>query len=89
MSNDGFELMLASPAEYDRLVAEIFHRGKFVALISQERGERQFDVELPGCDVDDSEVLRKVEVHGFVAAIELACRRLSESSKGPTPICGE
>jgi hypothetical protein len=73
----GFEILLASPSDRSGLVAEIYYDGKFVALVTQERGTGQFDVETPGLDVVQHDVIRQVDARGFVAAIDVACERLS------------
>jgi len=72
----GFETMIVSPLDYDELVAEIYFDGRFVALVSQERGKELFDIETPGLDLIEKEVTRKVEAEGFRKAIEEACQRL-------------
>ena len=72
----GFEVVLASPSNYDYLTAEIYFDGKFVALISQERGTDQFDLETPGPGLKEALILRKIDLNGFKNAIELACKRL-------------
>jgi hypothetical protein len=72
----GFETVIASPPEYERLLAEIYHDGLFVAQISQERSEGVFDLETAGPDVVKDMVTRKVDLRGFLRAVEEACRRL-------------
>jgi hypothetical protein len=83
LRNIGFELLLASPPEYERLVAEIYYDGLFVALVSQERGPGLFEVEMPAANVVESEVIRRVDLPGFVAALEKAGQRLSDRSAEP------
>lgn len=73
----GFELLLASPPGYRNLVAEVYFDGKFVALVSQERGDGLFDLEIPGCDLVQTELARRVDLQGFVETLELARDRLS------------
>ena len=72
----GFETVIASPPDYDKLVAEIYYNGLFVALVSQERAEGQFDIETPGADLIEEELIRKVDADGFTKAVEIACQRL-------------
>jgi hypothetical protein len=79
LKNAGFEFLLASPPEYNGLVAEIYCDGRFVALINQERGPGLFELEMPGPDVAESEVLRRIDLHGFLATIQEACARLSQT----------
>jgi hypothetical protein len=76
LTGKNFETMIASPPEYDELVAEIYYDGKFVALVSQERGPGLFDIETPGPPLVEKEVTRKVELSGFWKAVEEACKRL-------------
>jgi hypothetical protein len=76
LKRKGFELMIASPPDHDSLVAEIYYDGLFVALISQERGNGVFEIETPGPNLVEKEVIRKVEVEGFQKIVELACKRL-------------
>jgi len=73
---NGFEIIITSPVNYNELVAEIHYKGKFVALISQEKGKGQFDLELPEKDIDESMIAHKVDLEGFTRAMELACKRL-------------
>jgi hypothetical protein len=74
----GFEILMASPPDYARLVAEVYFDGKFVALISQERGPELYDVETPTPDMDGSQIARRVDAQGLIAAITVACERLSD-----------
>lgn len=71
-----FETLIASPPDYEELVAEIYYEGLFVGLVSQERGKGLFDIETPGRNLIEDEILRKVDAAGFIKAIEAACQRL-------------
>jgi len=76
LKRKGFETILASPPDYNRLVAEIYYDGLFVALVSQERGDGLFDIETPGTELVESRIVRKVDAVGFRQAVEDACLRL-------------
>ena len=76
LKGKGFETMIASPSDYDELVAEIYYDGLFVALVSQERGKGLFDLETPGPNLIEKEITRKVDAEGFKKAVEEACQRL-------------
>ncbi|MBS1910960.1 MAG: hypothetical protein JST22_03145 [Bacteroidetes bacterium] len=76
MRTKSFETVISSPADYDELVAEIYYDGLFVALVSQERGKGLFDIETPGSNVVEAEVLRRVDAEGFKRAVDEACQRL-------------
>ncbi len=81
LKNVGFEILLASPSEYDELIAEIYYDGKFVALVNQERGPGLFEVETPdGAYLVGSSVLRRVDLNGFITALEAACHRLTQKA---------
>lgn len=76
LKGKGFETMIASHPDYDELVCEIYYDGLFAALISQERGKGLFDIETPGPNLIEKEVVRKVDADGFKKAFEEACQRL-------------
>lgn len=81
LKGTGFETMIASPPDYDELVAEIYHDGLFVALVSQERGKWLFDIETPGPNVLEKEVTRRVDAEGFMKAVEEAFQRLKAQKR--------
>lgn len=76
LTGKGFETLIASPPEYEELVAEIYFDGRFVALVSQERSVGVFDIETPGLNLIEKEVIRKVDLNSFSQAVEEACKRL-------------
>lgn len=78
IKNKGFETMIASPSDYDELVAEIYYDGLFVAMVSQERGKGLFDIETPSQNLIEDQILRRVDAVGFMKAVEVACQRLKE-----------
>ncbi len=77
---DGWEITIASPADYEELVAEIYYNGLFFAQVCQERGKGLFDLETPGPGLVESLVVHRADAIGFVEAVEAACRHL----KGPS-----
>jgi hypothetical protein len=74
----GFKILIASPPEYQKLVAEIHYDGKFVALVNQERGPGLFEVETPGVGLNESMIIRRVDLAGFAAALKQASDSLIE-----------
>ena len=38
MKNSGIEILLSSDCDYEKLVAEIYYDGKFIALLNQDEG---------------------------------------------------
>jgi hypothetical protein len=77
IKNVGFEILLVSAPACEKLVAEIYYDGCFVALVNQERGSGSFELEMPGRDLDESKVLRSVDLAGFMEILKAACLRLT------------
>lgn len=81
LKKKGFEILIASPHDYERLVAEIYCDGKFVALLSQEGSSGRFDLETPGPNLKEDQITRKVDLMGFKTALDLACKKLKGETK--------
>lgn len=77
LKKEGFEVMLASPPEYERLVAEIYFDGLFVAMVTEEKGVGIYELEMPARVEAEDLVLRRVDLRGFIEAAGEACERLS------------
>lgn len=71
-----FGVMIASPSDYENLVAEIYYGDYLVALITAEGGLDNLALETPGVDLAQECVARKVDLRGFLQAVEVACQRL-------------
>jgi hypothetical protein len=76
MTEQGFQIVIASPPDYENLVAEIYYEDKFVVLVSQERALGAFDIETRMTDVQEDQVTRRVELQGFIEAVNRACAKL-------------
>jgi hypothetical protein len=76
LKKKGFEILIASPPDHNGLVAEIYCDGRFVALVSQERGTGMFDLETPGPDLVENQVMRCFDWVGFQNIVGDACQRL-------------
>jgi len=72
-----FTIVIASDSEHDEVFAEIYFQGKFVALVSQEKGLDQLRVEFPSSNIDESMVVREVDVDGFKQALITAAKKLA------------
>ena len=79
--NQGFEIILASPPEYEELTAEIYFDGKFIALVNREHGLDRLEFETPGVGLDETQICRKIELKGFLEAVEVAVKRLRGEMK--------
>lgn len=75
LKDKGFEILIASPAGYNQLVAEIYFDGKFAAQITQEGGAYEF--EMPGPFLKEDLITRKVDWQRFKAVVESACQQLA------------
>ena len=62
MSDSDIEILLSSDSDYGELTAEIFYKGKFVALLNQDDGVENLKVEFPAKGVDESMILRKIDL---------------------------
>ena len=76
MTNSDIKIILSSDNNYEKLVAEIYHRDKFVALMNQDKGREGIVIEFPDSDVDQNLISRKIELTVFAEALDLAKRRL-------------
>lgn len=70
--NERIKITVCSDTDYNQLIAEIYIDGKFVALISQENGADNLQIEFPGSGQNDSIISRKVEYSLFLIALERA-----------------
>lgn len=76
LKDKGFETLIASDPDHERLVCEIYFEGLFVALVSQERAEGLYDLETPGPGVVEEKVTRRVDLIGFQDALYKAYQQL-------------
>ena len=74
--NNSFSVILASSPDSAELVAEIYFGDKFVAMITSDHGVDRLEIEMPGPDLDQHQLLRRVDLDGFLNAIEKARMRL-------------
>lgn len=70
--NKMFRITVASDIDYGTLIAEIYFDNEFIALVSQDEGKRQFNLELP---MRDS--LTVVPLDEFVDAVSKAKKQLT------------
>ena len=73
-----FDVMIASDQDHEKVYAEIYFDGKFVALISQERGITNKSLELPGPGLVEDLICREVDLAGFLQAVQQAARKLED-----------
>lgn len=75
-----FTFQLASDIEHDRVYVEIFYREKFLALISQEKGENEEVIEFPCTGLVETKICRHVDLASFTWAIKTGLRLLRDQS---------
>lgn len=71
-----FNTLICSDTDYEKLVAEIYFDGKFVALISQENGAENLKLEFSEKVKNESAVTRIVDLSGFIQVLGLARDKL-------------
>ncbi|MGE0537531.1 MAG: hypothetical protein AB7O68_21360 [Pirellulales bacterium] len=81
LTNIGFEVLLASLPDHDSVVAEIYCDGKFVGMLSENPLTGRLDFEMPGGDMLQTEVTRRVDLDGLLGAVGKAHSRLLSLSK--------
>ena len=72
------EILVSSDPDYSELTAEIFYRGKFIALINQDNGVDQLIVEFPKQGIDESTVSREIDLGILEQAFVLAREKLAD-----------
>ncbi|MCA9451428.1 MAG: hypothetical protein WBO24_08160 [Nitrospirales bacterium] len=76
MKNSGIEILLSSDCDYEKLVAEIYYDGKFIALLNQDEGPEKLKIEFPGKEVQEEMVWRKIDLDIFTKGLEMAKKKL-------------
>ena len=77
MSKPEIDIQVWSNVDYEKLVVEMYHKGKFVALLNQDDGLDNLKIEFPGPDRVEDMVLRKIDLSVFEKALELAKREIN------------
>lgn len=76
MSDTDIEIILSSDGDYEELTAEIFYKGRFIALLSQDDGIENCKVEFPSSDCEESLVHRKIDLDVLEKGLALAKQKL-------------
>ncbi len=75
--SDDISVMIVSSPDHERVVAEIYYKDKYVALISQEN-QNQKIIEFPGNNLVESQICRNISLKYFQKGLEKAIQRLDE-----------
>jgi antitoxin component YwqK of YwqJK toxin-antitoxin module len=70
------KILIASDTNYEKVVAEIYIDDKFIALISQENGLDQMEIEFPGNNISKEMMIRKIGLNDFLLAINETTQKL-------------
>ena len=76
MSDSGIEILLSSDSDYEELTAEIFYNGILIALLNQDDGTGSLKIEFPSVGLDESMILRKIDLTIFEKGLELAKKKI-------------
>ncbi|MXY56073.1 MAG: hypothetical protein F4029_11905 [Gammaproteobacteria bacterium] len=73
----GFETIIASPYDYEELVAEMYFDGKFIGQIIKEKGDDQMEIEFGDPEALPEAICRKADLDGFLVCVQTARDRLA------------
>ncbi len=76
MSDSKIEILLSSDTEYEKLTAEIYDDGKFVALLNQDEGVDSLKIEFPSTNLDEAMVSRKLDLEAFEEGLKIAKQKI-------------
>lgn len=76
MSEKKIEIVIASDEMHEKVFAEMYYRGKYLGLVSQEKGPKHLRIELPGGLAPEEAVLRNVRLLVFIRAVKMAKEKL-------------
>ena len=72
----GYRIQICSDVDYEQLIAEVYIDAQFIALVSHEKPDAEYFVELPGSNQNEAAIIRKVEFSTLLAALAEARARL-------------
>jgi len=77
-----FNVSIASDGDHEKVFAEIYCGEKFVALVTQDEGLNHLMIEFPEIEMNESVILRNVNLEGFQNALVLATKKLAGATDG-------
>jgi hypothetical protein len=66
------EILIASDVDYEQLIAEIYCDGKFVALLSQDKGPSRLEVVFPCAQANEAAITHSVDLDWLKDALDRA-----------------
>ena len=77
-----FKIIIASDDIHEKVFAEIYYHEKYVALINQEKGIDELELEFPDCDnIDLQFIIRIIPLNEFINLIQEARLKLEGNLK--------
>lgn len=71
-----FDYLIASDDTHEKVFIEIYYQKKFVALISQENGLDNLEIEFPGTNLVESLIIKKLPLSEFLDLVAQATKKL-------------
>ncbi len=71
-----FDFLIADDDKHEKVFIEIYYRGKYVALINQEAGEDNLEIEFSANDGIESLIIRNLPLNEFLGLVQDAKHRL-------------
>lgn len=72
----GISVILISDTNYEKLIAEIYFNGCFVALLNQDAGLDALEIQFSSVSDKEEAILRHLPLSEFQIAIEIAKAKL-------------
>jgi len=71
-----YDYLIASDSDHEEVFIEIYYRGKYIALINQEKGLENLEIEFPGADLVEATIERKISLNEFLDLVTQATQKL-------------
>ena len=71
-----YNFLIANDDEHKKVFIEIYYNDKFVALINQEQGLNNLEIEFPGEGLVEDLIIRKVPLKIFLELVAEAGKKL-------------
>lgn len=72
------KILISSDCNYEKLVAEIYFKDKYIGLLNQDLGENNLLIEFPDNTVNENVVIRTIPYAIFEEALKEARHKLIE-----------
>ena len=75
-----YKIIVASDDIHEKVFVEMYYHDKYVALLNQEKGIDEIEIEFPGCiNLDQQLILRTIPLKEFINLVNEAKLKLVES----------